>query len=93
MLFDIIREDRWSEERFQRTLKWFLKTKYNQAWTIADWFQYGVRLYPIDWMKKEIAKMGNPPLAWKRFDRYKINGVVMVKLKDGEDLPFEKLND
>ena len=92
ILFDMINDEGWSEERFQRTLKWFLKTKYNQAWTISDWFQYGVKLYPVQWMHEQINKMGNPPRAWERFERYRINGVVAVKLKDGIDLPFERIS-
>jgi hypothetical protein len=91
MLFDLIREEGWTEARFQDTFKWFIKTKYNQAWTVSDWFQYGVKLYPIEWMKAEISKMGNPPNAWKKFDRYKIGGVFVCKFKDGVELPIEKM--
>lgn len=88
MLCQMIVEANWSEEKFQRTLKWFLLNKSYPAWTIADWFQYNVKLYPVQWMKNEIAKMGNPPEAWKKFDRYKVDGVVVCKWKDGVEIPL-----
>ena len=91
MLAQMIVDDGWTEERFKQTFKWFLKNKRFSAWTIADWFDFGVKLYPIEWMKREIAKMGNPEGAWKKFDRYRVNGVVLCKLKDGVELPLEKI--
>ena len=91
MLVQMIADENWTEERFKQTFKWFLKNKKFGAWTIADWFDFGIKLYPIEWMKREISKMGNPPRAWEKFDRYRINGVVAVKLKDGVELPFERI--
>lgn len=91
MLCQRIIEEDWSEQRFKRTLKWFLENKRFPSWTIADWFDYNVRLYPIQWMNAEIHKMGNPPKAWERFDRYRLDGVVLCKHKDGVELPLEKI--
>lgn len=81
----------WTEERFKRTMNWFLANKCYPSWTIADWFQYDVKLYPISWMNKEIGKMGNPERAWERFDRYRIADTVVCKFKDGVELPLEKI--
>lgn len=91
MLCQRIIEEDWSEERFKRTLNWFIDNKKYPSWTIADWFEYGVKLYPIQWMNREIGKMGNPERAWELFDRYRVNGVVVCKFKDGIELPLEKI--
>ena len=92
ILFDLIRDEGWTEERFQRTLKWFLKTKYNQAWTIADWFQYGVKLYPFSWVRQHCQKNGIGEIDFIRtLDVYLIDGIRLYKQKDGTDLPLEKI--
>ena len=92
ILFDMINEEGWSEERLMRTVKWFLKTKYNQAWTIADWFQYGVKLYPFRWMRDYCAKNGIREVDFmKTLDCYLVEGVRLYKMKDGVDLPLEKI--
>lgn len=92
ILFDLIVDDGWNEERFNRTLKWFLKTKYNQAWTIADWFQYGVKLYPFRWVREHCHKNGLREIDFIRsLDVYMVDGVRLYKQKDGIDLPLEKI--
>jgi hypothetical protein len=88
VFFELIREDGWSEERFRRTFKWFLLHKKFPEWTIADWFQYGVKLYPYSWYVKQCTEGTN---VLKQMDRYRVDGVVLYKFKDGEDLPFERL--
>ncbi len=90
LLFDMIREEGWSEQRFQHTFKWFLKTKYNQAWTVSDWFTYGVKLYPESWYKKQVAEIGDA--ANRTIERYRLpNGSIGYKWLDGEKLPLEYL--
>lgn len=90
MLFDMIREEGWSEERFQRTFKWFIKTKYNQAWNVSDWFGYGVKLYPESWYKKQVNEIGDT--ANRTIERYRLaNGTIGYKWLDGEKLPLEYL--
>ena len=91
MLFEMIREEKWSEERFQRTLKWFLKTKYNQAWTMSDWFQYGVKLYPFAWVRQHCHKNGLREVDFIRtLDVYMVDGIRLYKQKDGVELPLER---
>lgn len=90
LLFDMIREDGWSEERFMRTLKWFLKTKPFAAWTISDWFSYGVKVYPYAWYLEQVNKNGGS--INKQIESYRLpDGVIVFKYADGENLPFEKL--
>lgn len=91
ILFDMINEEGWSEDRLMRTLKWFLKTKYNHAWTIADWFQYGVKLYPFGWVRYNCKTNGMRECDFmKTLDCYIVDGVRLFKMKDGVDLPLEK---
>jgi hypothetical protein len=90
-LFDMIREDGWSEERFTRTLKWFLKNKPFPAWNMADWFQHGVKIYPYAWYLKQQAEAGPYRNVLKEMDVYKFaDGVFGYKWRDGEELPFER---
>ena len=90
LLFDMIREDGWSEERFQRTLKWFLKNKKFPSWTISDWFDYGIKIYPRAWYLKQCHENGGHATSGIQF--YKLSdGSVGYKYKDSEELPFEEL--
>jgi hypothetical protein len=89
ILFQLIDEEGWSEERFNRVFKWFLKTKYNQSWTIADWFQYDVKLYPFAWVRQHCHENGlREDVFIRSLDCYNVGGVRMYKMKDGVDLPF-----
>lgn len=91
ILFDLIREESWTEERFNRTVKWFLKTKYNQAWTIADWWQYNVKLYPWQHYRNLCAKNGVREIDFQRsLDCYLVDGVRLYREKDGIELPLER---
>ena len=90
VLFDMMREDGWSELRFARTLKWFLKTKHFKDWTIADWFQYGVKVYPYAWYLEQVSKNGASVNA--QIETYKLpSGLIVYRYRDGEELPFEKV--
>lgn len=92
LFFDVVREEKWSEERFLRTLRWFLKNKPFPAWTIADWFQYGVKVYPYEWYLKQQHGAGPMVNVLKQMDRYRLpDGTVVYRWKDGEELPFEKV--
>lgn len=90
MLAEMIKDEGWSEARFKAVVKWFLKNKYNPAWTIHDWFSYGTRLYPESWYHKKVSEMGDQ--ANYQIERYKLkDGLHGYKFIDGEILPFEYL--
>ena len=92
ILFDLIRDEKWTEERFQRTLKWFLKTKYNQAWTVADWFQYNIKVYPFQWVRNYCNKNGIREVDYiKTLDCYLVDGIRVYREKDGAELPLQKV--
>ena len=79
-LFTMMEEEGWTEYRFQQTFKWFLKNKPWAAWTIADWFQHGVKVYPPSWAYGK---------SRSEYDAYEIaEGVNVYKPKDGVTLPF-----
>lgn len=90
LLAEMIQEDGWSKARLERTLRWFLKSKKFPNWTIADWYDYGVKLYPYSWY----LKMINEGVKAEDMEGYRIKpGLILWKLKDGEELPsFEKIN-
>jgi hypothetical protein len=89
MLFTLMKEDGWSRERLQKTTKWFLKNKKWPTWTIADWFEFGVKLFPYSWYQEQISKGTKA----EDMEGYKVNGKVLWKLKDGQELPFEKVGE
>ena len=88
LLFGMIKEDKWSHERFIKTVKHFLKHQRFSAWTIADFYGFQIKLYPYSWYSEQISK-GIPACG---LEGYKVNGKVMWKLKDGETLPFERID-
>lgn len=91
ILFDMIRDEMWSEERFNRTFKWFLKNKRYAAWTIADWFDYGVKVYPYSWMLKQAFDGVD---SAKSLECYELpDGQFVWKMRDGETLPFKLRED
>lgn len=90
MVVEMIRDEAWTEERFQRTFKWFLKNRFFPAWTIADWFAFGVKLYPYSWYLEQINKNGAS--VTKQIECYRVaEGVLGYKYADGQDLPFPKV--
>lgn len=90
LLAEMIDEEGWTEERFWRTFKWFLKNKKFPAWTIADWFEFGIKIYPYSWYLSQVNEFGGR--VNEEIERYKLpNDVIGYRYADGEDLPFEKL--
>ena len=89
MLWSMIIEEGWTTERLNKTVKWFLKNKKFPNWTIADWFDYSVKLYPYSWYSKKISE----GVKAEEMDCYKINGQCFWKLKDGTELPFDKIGE
>jgi len=71
----------------ERTVEWFLKTKKFPNWTIADWFEYKIKLYPYGWYKEQISK----GYVDSDMQGYKINNKTYWKFRDNDDLPFEKI--
>ena len=92
LLFSMIEEDKWSEERFKRTLKWILKNRPYPTWSISDWFSYGVKVYPYAWYLKQQSEAGPYRNVLKEMDVYKMaDGVFAYRWHDREELPFEKV--
>ena len=89
MLFSIIKEEGWTSARLQATAKWFLKNKKYPNWTVSDWFDYKVKLYPYSWYLEQVHTRGQ--IANKEIETYKIEGQIFYKYKDGTDLPFERV--
>lgn len=90
MLWDMIREDNWTNERLKQTVKYFLKNKKFATWTIADWYDYGVKLFSYSKYLEELAKKGatfNNEIEW-----FKIDGVPFWKYKDDIELPEQLKN-
>ena len=93
MLCQRIIEEDWSEERFKKTLNWFIDTKKFPSWTIADWFEYGVKLYPFRWVREYCHKNGLREVDFIRtLDVYMVDGIRLYKFKDGVELPLEKIS-
>jgi len=89
LLFDMIRDEGWSQHRFQRTFRWFLKNKPFASWTISDWFSHSVKLYPHEWYLMQ-CKEGVKVID--RMDIYELpNKTWVYKWKDGIDLPLPKV--
>jgi len=91
MLCELIADAEWTEERFKRTLKWFLLNKCYPAWTFKDWFDYGVKLYPFQWVRQHCHKNGLREVDFIRsLDVYFVDGIRLYKMKDGIELPLKK---
>jgi hypothetical protein len=90
VLFEMIREEGWTEERFKRTFKWFLKHKKFATWTIADWFDFGIEVHSYSWYLEQVNEFGRD--VNKRIEVYKIEGTVVYRYADGEILPFERID-
>lgn len=86
LLWQMIRDDNWSSERLIATTKWFLKNKKWAAWTICDWYDYGVILYPYSWYLKQISS----GVKHEQMICYNIDGHFLWKLKDNQCLPVEQ---
>ncbi len=88
ILFVMLIESGWTQERFQRTLKWFLKTKFNQAWTISDWFGYDVKVYPYSWYLRQVHENGREVNAEIEIV-YLPEKKIGYRYIGGDPLPFE----
>ncbi len=89
LLWELILEEGWSKKRLNQTVKYFLKNKKYATWTIADWFDYSVKLYPYSWYLDQIHQFGSS--ANSIIERYRIQGKVLYRYFDGNILPFEYL--
>jgi hypothetical protein len=89
ILAELILDDGWSKERLDKVIKHFLKTTKWKDWTPADLFGYGVKLHPYSWYMEQI----NKGVKHEEMEAYKVHGQVLWKLKDGNELPFEKIKD
>ncbi|GEM_PF-2501079 len=88
-LFAVMQSDNWTRLRFQRTFQWFLRNKRYPAWTIADWYEFGIKVYPEAWAYHKIGL--EPHYNRKSFDWYKLStGEIVCKFQDGIELPLEK---
>jgi hypothetical protein len=96
LLFNMIMDEGWSEQRFVRTAKHFLKNQKYPNWTIADWFNYGIKVYPA--MGVPIPDGSDIYIVDGEFnpnyDNDKIitkDGILVWKPADGQELPFVKI--
>jgi hypothetical protein len=92
LLWGEVQREGWSEARFNSVLHWFLQNRPYQAWSISDWFQYSVKVYPWAWYASKCSESHNP---LPEMDRYKLSdGTIVYKWKDGVEIPgLEKLPD
>ncbi len=88
LLLSTMVDEGWSQYRFQETLKWFLHNKKFPAWTIADWFEFGIKVYPYAWCLEKVKEGWN----WKTdIESYELpDGTVVYKPNDGVTLPFKR---
>lgn len=88
MLLSMMKEDGWTEDRFKRTLRWFLKNKFNPAWTVSDWFNHEVKVYSYSWYLKQVHEKGvevNDELEVV----YLPEGKIGYRYMGEEPLPFD----
>ena len=92
MLVSRILDEQWTEERFQMTLSWFIQNKKYPSWVVADWFDFGIRLYPFAWVRKHCKDNGirEDHFIATQLDVYLVNGVRCYKYKDGVTLQLER---
>ncbi|MEW6507206.1 MAG: hypothetical protein AB1432_05615 [Bacteroidota bacterium] len=87
MLWEMIKEQGWTDYRLKETLKWFLRNKRYPNWTIADWFDYSVKLFSYaEYLDKlNINKGLNEQIEW-----YNLHGIYCWRYKDGTEIPLPK---
>lgn len=92
ILFDMILDEGWTEARFKDTVKWFLKNKYNQAWSPSDWFQYGAKLYPWRHYREYCHEKNIREIDFqKTLQCYEVDGMLLWRENDGIDLPLKRV--
>jgi hypothetical protein len=90
LLLEMILEEGWTKERFQRTLRWFIKNKPFPAWTIADWFAYKIPVYGYSWYLAQCAQGYD---VRKDMDIYELeDGTRVYRWHDEQELPFRKVD-
>ena len=89
MLWTMVIEDGWTTEKLQNTVKWFLKNKKYPNWTISDWFDYQVKLFPYSWYLKQVNEFGGS--VNQQLEKYRIGDKILYKYADGNELPFERV--
>lgn len=94
MLWEVIQEEGWTDYRLRETVKWFLKTKKFPNWTIADFFEFGVKLYSHNEYIRQLNenKNLNEEIEWYYVPTGDGEKIMMWKYKDGVELPLEKVN-
>lgn len=91
VLWMLVKEENWSKERLERTIKWFLKNRksFAKEWQISEFFNYNCKLFSHSWYLAQID--GNVD-ANKNIEKWRLDdGSVAYKYKDGVDLPYEYL--
>ena len=76
LLWSLILEEGWTKLRLQETLKHFIKTHKYPNWTIADWFEFGIKLYPYSKYLEEHSKNQNigDEIEWFHFGEISLWG-------------------
>lgn len=94
LLWTLILEEGWTDYRLKETVKYFLKTKKYPNWTIADWFDYSVKLYNYSAYQKELMTNSklNEQIEWYKISIPDNKYIISWKYIDGHNLPFQKLN-
>ena len=96
VLFDFFKEDKWSEERFMRTLKYVLRHNVYPNWNIATWYAFNPKVYPAvgcpvpDGAEYYIVN-GEFNDNYENDNIITKDGILVWKLADGQELPFVKL--
>lgn len=90
MLFGMLTESGWSEERFRRTLKWLLRTKPYPAWTPADWYGHEILMHNYAWYTAQCAAR-NPTITWELAPAMPGRPAVFGYTEAGVDLPFRNV--
>jgi hypothetical protein len=73
----------WTKARLDRATEYILEHNKFPTWTVADFCGYTCKLYPHSWYIKQI----NDGIKDEDMEAYKVNGQVLWKMKDGNELP------
>lgn len=86
-LYELMEHEKWTKKRLADTTAWFLKHNESAFWAPAKWFTFERKLFGYTWYMEQIAA-GVPA---ENIECYRVNGRALFKLKDGDDLPLEKI--
>ena len=93
--FDILKKDKWTEERFLRTLEYIIKNNPYPNWNIANWYQFDIRVFPaLNCSAPDGADfyyIGDDfnEIIWNEKKIFG-KGVLVWKEPDGNEIPFLK---